>query len=177
VVGKVPFPLPAKQARFVSSGGATGLGLRAVEALVPTKDEYVAIVSHDCEFNEEKRKHFLVARIDDVSSKLTDEELEQLFRGNDIEAASAADEQFPLDTFMLDPLEGVFDRPRRINFCTITPYSIGAAAEMRKLKQAELEQETRALLRRKLGLFFARDAEDVPDEEKTDRPDPAREEP
>jgi hypothetical protein len=115
-------------------------------------------------------RHFLVARIDDLSAKLTDDQLTEIRLGNDVVESADADRPFELDTFLLDPIENVFDRPRRINFCTITPVSMAAQDEIQKLKKAELDQTTRVLLRRKLALFFGRDADDIPDEEKTEAP-------
>jgi hypothetical protein len=140
-------------------------------AVFHAKMQYIAVVSHDCEFNEDKRKHFLVAKVEVLPHELSDEELGMLRLENDIERAGAA----ALDTFYLDPIEGVFDRPRRINFCTITPFSTESAEEVRLFKRAELDQTTRVQLRTKLGYFFARAAEDVPDDEKIDAPQPASE--
>jgi hypothetical protein len=168
VLGEIPFPLPTKQgAQFVSTPGTfTGYELFPAMVLVQAKMQYVAVVSHDCEFNEDKRKHFLVAKVEPLPHELKPEELEALRSENDIQARGAA----ALDTFFLDPIDGVFDRPRRINFCTVTPFPTSSAEQLISLKKAELDQPTRILLRTKLGYFFSRDAEDIPDEKKADAP-------
>jgi hypothetical protein len=170
VVGEIPFPLPTKTATFVASGGIAGYQLTPEMAVVRTSPRYVAVVSHDCEFTEERRDHFLVARIESFPRNLNDDQLEEIKLGNDIIDASGKERRFALDTFYLDPCEGVFERPQRINFCTMTPFAMSSVETMRALKKAELDQPTRVLLRTKIGLFFARHAEDVPDEMKTDAP-------
>lgn len=170
VVGEIPFALPTKRAQFVATGAVTGLGLAAQSVIVQAAPRYVAIVSHDCEFNENKRDHFLVAQVERLRKDLTPEQLAELRDGNDAEAASMEGRNYPVDTFFLDPLAGVFEEPRRINFCTITPFAMSSLETMLEFKKAELDHATRVLLRRKLGVFFGRDAEDVPDDERAPAP-------
>jgi hypothetical protein len=76
----------------------------------------------------------LVAKVEPLPHELNEEQLAILKAENDIEKAGAA----ALDTFYVDPIEGAFDRPRRINFCTITPFSISAVETFLNLKRAEL---------------------------------------
>jgi hypothetical protein len=48
---------------------------------------------------------------------------------------------------------------------------MSAAGDLRKLKRAELDQPTRIQLRTKIGYFFSRAIEDLPDDEKVDAPE------
>jgi hypothetical protein len=140
-----------------------------VGQLVKTDHRYVMVLSHDCEFNEDKRLQFLVARVEELSAKLTPAELSLLRDGNDVEAASAAGKQVAVDIFFLEPCQGLFDAPMRVNFCTISSFSMDLADEASRLKQAELLHDERVRLRRKLGYFFGRDTEDIPDADKRPR--------
>jgi hypothetical protein len=173
VLGKVPFPLPSQEDRLVGTQGAVTALIGAAEMrLTQASPRYVAVISHDCEFNEGKRKHFLVARVENLRKDLTNEQLEELRRGNDVDESSKDERKFPVDTFYLDPIEGVFEEPQRINFCAVAAFETSSIGELRKLKKAELDQPTRVLLRAKLGFFFGRDAEDdFPDDERIDAPE------
>jgi hypothetical protein len=132
IVGEIPFPLHTKKSQFLTSPGTiTGFELVPEMAIVQAKKQYVAVVSHDCEFNEDKRQHFLVAKVEVLQHDLTKEQLATLRAENDIEASGAAQ----LDTFYLDPIDGTFDRPRRVNFWTITPFAVSALDQFKSLKR------------------------------------------
>src|SRR5579862_7324579 len=119
VLGKINFPLPKSTIQWMVSGGLAALpGGQPTAAVIQATPRFVAVVSHDCEFNEDKRLHFLVARIDDLGP-VSDEQIAFLRRGNDVEASAGEGREFPVDSFILDPLPGAFDKPMRINFCTI----------------------------------------------------------
>lgn len=166
ILGPLRFPMWNTDFVWTFAGGLTV----SVEefpntALVKARESYVAIVSHDCEFNEGKRTHFLVARIDTLhltpqTNEFADEARRTL--SNDIAESEAQGLTFPVDTFFLSPLTGHFPNPSRVNFTTITPLPIKFVDEAVKLKRAELLHLERARLRRKLGYFLGRDAEDIP---------------
>jgi hypothetical protein len=172
IFGRVPYPLTRSAQRqrvSVTGGFAARAEDQELGHLVKTDHRYVMVLSHDCEFNEDKRLQFLVARVEELSAKLTPAELSLLKDGNDIEAASAAGKQVAVDIFFLDPYKGLFDAPMRVNFCTMSSFSMDLADEASRLKQAELLQEERVRLRRKLGYFFGRDTEDISDADKRPR--------
>ena len=168
ILGKVRFP--HAKTRFVWVGAGGGLSAATAseptQAMVEVSPRYVMVISHDCEFNEGKRTHLLVARIDSVNAKLPPEELDELRRGNDVVAASKDGTPVALDSFIIDPLAGHFESHRRVNFTAVASYPMNYRDEALKLKRAELEHEQRLLLRAKIGYFFSRDADDVSDDQK-----------
>jgi hypothetical protein len=83
----------------------------------------------------------------------------------------------PLDTFYLEPVEGTFDRPMRANFACLASLPMELRDTALRLKRAELLHPHRVMLRGRLGVFFGRTADYLPDEEKQPRPSPGREEP
>jgi hypothetical protein len=172
VLGKVPFPLAKSGFRGLPDvGGLSGTGAGApTQFLIEGNPRYVMVVSHDCEFNEGKRTHFTVARIDSIDARTSDDELDILRLGNDVQRAAEEGKTIALDTFFLEPLRGAFDQPHRVNFATLVSIPMQLKSEAVKLKKAELEHAVRILLRRKLTFFFGRDADDIPDEAKRDRP-------
>ena len=132
---------------------------------------FVAVVSHDCEFNEGKRNKFLVARIERVPGNLTDEQRIDLRESNDVEARADAEKTVAgVDSFVYDPLPGALEDESVASFKTITPLPTSLIDYYVSTKKAELEHEQRLLFRKKLAWFFGRFAEDVPDEEKFPRP-------
>jgi hypothetical protein len=172
IFGQVLFPLAVAKLRQTSQAGAWLAGEdQATHALeMPAKHVYAVVISHDCEFNEGKRDQFLAARIRQLDPRLTEDQLQELRSGNEAAARAEAGETVAIDTFYLDPLPGVFDEPRLVDFCTITPFPMKVATAACTLKRAELEHEDRVRLREKLALFVGRTAEDVPEDQKFDAP-------
>ena len=171
ILGPLPVPLVGKQLDVVSKFDdlSAQTGGPPVQMLVPAARRYVAVLSHDCEFNEGKRDRLLLARVGEVDKRLDADAIAELRVSNDVEGRHAAKKSVDgVDSFVLDPLDGVFDSPKLIVFTTTTPWP--AAAQMiRKLqaaKVAELEHEHRLLLRRKLAWFFLRSPDDVPQGDK-----------
>jgi hypothetical protein len=164
--------LAVAKLRQTSQAGAwlagDGQAINALE--IPAKAVYAMVVSHDCEFNEGKRDQFLAARTRHLDPRLTEEELEELRSGNNAAARAEAGEAVAIDTFYLDPLPGVFETPRIVDFCTMTPFPTKLVSDAAKLKLAELEHEERVRLREKLALFVGRTAEDISNDEKFDAP-------
>jgi len=133
---------------------------------------HLAIVSHCCEFNEGKRAKFLVARLQTVRGDLSSEQLEAVRLSNDIEARAEAGEAIDgLDGFLFEPVPGQFDQPMVASFQTITPIPTSMADSLKSTKRAELEHDVRVQFRRKLGFFFGREADDVPEDEKAPAPE------
>lgn len=127
----------------------------------------MAVVSHDCELNEDKRNKLLIARLQNVQGNLTEAQIEALWASNDVVARVEADETVAaVDSFALQPLPGHFDRPQVVNFATTTPVPMSMKADLATVKKAELTHDFRVLLRKKLAWFFGRDGEDIPDEDK-----------
>jgi hypothetical protein len=171
VLGKLFFPNTGRLT-VVSQGQLAGDVTPANDRqYVEAREYYVLVISHDCEFNEGKRTHFAVARIEPLASRLKADELELLRLGNDVERAAAENRNVPLDTFYLDPIQGIWGGPRRANLGVVTSYPMEIATRSDQFKKAELAHEHRVLLRRKLGVFFGRDAEDIPEAEKTAPPE------
>ncbi|MDP9226595.1 MAG: hypothetical protein M3P18_22695, partial [Actinomycetota bacterium] len=153
---EIPFPLlPRKRVQWMGSGGLTqSSGVSVQQPLVEAKAHTVIVLSHDCEFSEGKRSHFLIARVDGIAGKTTPEELELLRSGNDVEAAVRDGAAIALDTFLLDPRPGLFVTHQRANFAAITSIPMEFSSDAVAQKRAELTHETRVLFRRKVGVFF-----------------------
>ena len=135
---------------------------------VHAEPRYAVVVSHDCEFDDRKRAHFLAARLQELPKKerKDPEKLQILFRGNDYRGAAQARFPVALDSFIVEPVAGVFDDPMLVNFASITPFAMKFRLEMLRLERAEMDSDQRSLLREKLAVFFGRHAEDVPAEYK-----------
>ena len=144
---------------------------------LPADRRHVVIVSHCCEFNEAKRAQFLVARIQDFAPNLSSADRAAIRAANDAIRESEAGESEAdesgdgkrydyIDTFVLDPIPNCFAEPRLVSFTTIMALPIAMASNIKALKHAELEHEHREKLRKKLGFFFGRDADDVDEGEK-----------
>jgi len=137
----------------------------------PVDECYGIVVSHCCEFNEAKRARFLVARISDFPTRITDAQREKIEASNDAVKEGAEEERYEyLETFVLEPIPGCFDEKMVVDFTTIMPFPKSEQDRVGALKQAELDQEHRIKLRKKLALFFGRDAPDVADDKKRDPP-------
>jgi len=170
VLGELPFAISSNKVEWSFQGSVTGtVSQQAGYAFVRAQPRFVMVVSHDCEFNENKRSHFLVARIESIG-KITDEEREVLIAGNDVMKAIEEERHVPLDTFYLEPIPGVFEDARRVNFCAITSFAMELTKEILGSKKAELQHDQRIRLRNKLGVFFGRDAEDIPEDQKAAPP-------
>jgi hypothetical protein len=157
---------------------------------LPADSRYVVVVSHCCEFNEAKRAQFLVARIQEFAPNLSPEDRVAIRAANDAiresepgseddesESDESADgERFDyIDTFVLEPIPNCFAEPQLVSFTTIMALPIAMASNIKALKHAELEHEHRIKLRKKLGFFFGREADDVDESEKVPPtpPDPS----
>ena len=174
VLGEVFMPAMASEIRFLPQAQRVTSEAqveRPREALIQGAWRFVAVVSHDCEFNEGKREKLLVARIQGLPRNLTSEERVALRESNDVEARSEAGENIAgVNSWLFDPLPGAFDEESVADFTSITALPMGLLDEYRSLKRAELHHDHRLLFRFKLAWFFGRPADDVPDEEKSDRP-------
>lgn len=146
---------------------------------LPADSRRVVVVSHCCEFNETKRAQFLVARIQDFAPNLSPADRAAIRVANDAIRESEDDESDDgerydyIDTFVLEPIPNCFVEPQLVSFTTIMALPIAMASNIKALKHAELEHEHREKLRKKLGFFFGRDADDIDEGEKTAPPDPS----
>lgn len=168
VLGPLAVPMVGnKQAVISSLLSPTGEVASDVEHMVfPAKSRYVAVVSHDCEFNEGKRDRLLVARIQSAPRDKP-ELVEALRRSNDIEARHAAREQVDgVANFLLEPLEGEFEHPQVAVFSTIMPFGAGDLKSYQLMKKAELTHQQRLLFRTKLAWYFLRSPDDIDEDEK-----------
>lgn len=168
VLGPVPVPMVGNQQEVLSrvASPAATVGGRVEQVLFPLKSRYVAVVSHDCEFNEGKRDRLLLARIQGAPKDKPDV-IEALRRSNDIEARHAAGEQVDgVDNYLLEPIPGEFDWPHVVVFSTIMPFSTTGLRDFHLAKKAELEHEHRLRFRTKLAWFFIRSPEDVDADQK-----------
>lgn len=139
--------------------------------IIDAEPRFVAVVSHDCEFNEGKRQRVLVARLQKVQGNLSADRLDHLRRSNDIEAQEARGETVAgVDSFVVPPLPGCFDDEQVIHFTTIMPLPMEMLDYLAERKWAELQHDERLRLRKKLAWFFVRSHEDIPADEKEERP-------
>jgi hypothetical protein len=151
--------------------GKTVVGLE-----FPADERHAVVLSHCCEFREGKRERYLVARVQEFPDRLPIEMRQAMERSNvAVREEEGADERYEhLEVFILDPIEGYFPDNMVVDFTTIMSLPKSIASIIRDSKKAELEHEHRVLLRKKLGMFLARDAPDVKEDrriEPTWRPD------
>ncbi|HLX31287.1 MAG TPA: hypothetical protein VKR79_00825 [Gaiellaceae bacterium] len=155
---------PIGEMQTLTGGGGGSFN----NVILPGSWQFVMVVSHDCEFNEEKRNRFLVAKIEKVPGNLTVEQRAALRESNDVEARAEAElDVAGVNSFLLNPIDGAFAEESIADFTTITPLPKKLDSDYLKLKRAELEHGQRLLLRRKLAWFFAgRGTDDIPDDER-----------
>lgn len=166
IIGPILLPLVGNKQEAISVMGSIRdeVGGTPKQMILDASHRLVAVVSHDCEFNEGKRDRILVARVKEVPRDLSDDALAAMRLSNDVEARHAADEAVDgVDNFLLDPCPDVYESPHVVVFTTITPYPIKMVDQLHAAKRAELRHDQRLLFRRKLAWFFLRNPEDVPD--------------
>jgi hypothetical protein len=173
IFGKIHYPLSKAGFQLVSEETSPAVdapqgGVQLM--MVRGNPRYAMVLSHDCEFNEGKRPHFLIGRIEGIPKTLSDEQVAEMVAGNNYEARAREGKPAAIDTFVVDPLEGAFDEYQRVSFSSIVPLPMSMKEDMLKLKCAELDHEQRVLLRSKLAAFFGRSAQDVPEDYKEPRP-------
>jgi hypothetical protein len=123
---------------------------------IQARKAVVAVISHDCEFNERKRNKLLVARLQGVQGNLSDEDRQALRDSNDVQARSDASlTGAAVDSFLFAPVPGVFEDEHVVNFATITSLPMKMTDDLFVQKRAELDHETRVLFRFKLGGSWA----------------------
>jgi hypothetical protein len=169
ILGPVLLPLVGKRHEVISTLGglADESGADPDRMILTAARRYVAVVSHDCEFNEGKRDRLLLARVQEIPRELTEEQQAALRESNDVEARHDVGKNVAgVDSFLLDPLDGHFENPQVVVFTTITPFPMKTADDLHAEKRAELRHEHRLLLRRKLAWFFLRTQDDVAEDEK-----------
>jgi hypothetical protein len=72
---------------------------------IQARKAVVAVISHDCEFNERKRNKLLVARLQGVQGNLSDEDRQALRDSNDVQARSDASlTGAAVDSFLFAPV-------------------------------------------------------------------------
>jgi hypothetical protein len=141
--------------------------------ILPCTATHVVIVSHDCEFNDNKRNKLLVARLQKVQGNLDAEQIASLRASNDVDHRTRVEEQ-PIDgvdNWLFDPIPGVFSTTMVASFTTITALPMPMRDDLKKAKKSELTHEHRVRFRRKLAWFMGRDADDISDDEKVEAPD------
>jgi hypothetical protein len=171
VIGPIPIPVLGKKPQVVSSVASfAGSPEDSVEGvIVPARPRYAAVLSHDCEFNEAKREHILLARIQRLDPRLSPDQIEAVRLSNDVRARHAANATVDgVDSFLIDEITAHIQGPHVIAFTTIIPYpnTEDMRTALYRAKRAELLHEHRLLLKQKLAWFFLRTDEDVPEEEK-----------
>lgn len=151
---------------------------------MPAEHRYAVVITHDCDFTAARRDQFLLARINNFGRDVTDEQRAEIRMANDavrieneVEESDAevegsdAEVRFEyLDTFVVSELPGHLNEEMLVNFSTIFPWPKSMIPVVLDLKRAEMEHQHRIRLRQKLGFYFAREAEDEPDERKVDAP-------
>lgn len=170
ILGGVWFPGRAFTVKVTVPDVGTGSGMRPftdpmLSAAAHQSD--VMVISHDCEFNEGKRTHFIVARIEGVSN-ISPDEMAVRLSANSMQTALELGIPLWADSFPLAPSRTLFgdERYRRVNFCRVMSLPMTDVAAFLEQKKAELMHQDRQNLRFKLGAFFGRAADDIPDEDK-----------
>lgn len=179
ILGPIPLPLMGNSFGLVITSNtliAPEVGDEKFSVTIEAQKVVVTVISHDCEFNEGKRNKLLVARLQKPQGNFTEQERQDLRDSNDVQARSDAGlTVMAVDSFLLDPVPGVFDEAQVVNFATITPLPMKMVNDLKGQKRAELDQATRVLFRLKLAWFVGRAAEDIPEDDKVDPPSPPSE--
>ncbi len=171
VFGPFPFPYIKATARPVTRAAFEAKpGAEVEELQIPAGSRFIAVLSHDCEFNEGKRVSFLVARLINLNANLTEAQRQELRAANDALEGAEGPIYAVLNTFVVDAIPGVLADAMQIDFASMTSFPMKAVGNCHALKRAELDHEHRVKLRRKLAFYFGRDADDIPDDEKADPP-------
>jgi hypothetical protein len=176
ILGPITLPLIGKNVKFVGSASTLTRPSPAQampQVIVDTEERFVAVVSHDCEFNEAKRNKLLVARLQAVPRNLSDEEVARVRESNDIQAVLTADPEATIagvDSFLVEAVPPRFDEARVVNFATITALPMAMKQDLQSAKRAEMDQASRVLFRNKLAWFFGRIADDISDAERIEPP-------
>jgi hypothetical protein len=172
IIGPIWMPMIGKKdLDVVGSVGIAAMEMtEPKQALVPISPRYVAVVSHDCEFNENKRERLLVARVQTIDPRMTPEQINEARESNDVEARHNANKHVDgVDSFVIDPIDGVSDAFQAVSFTTIMPVPMPQVTALLGAKVAELTHDQRLIYKRKLIWFFTRSNEDVPADAKRPR--------
>ncbi len=175
VISELFLPTMGKNFGVMTMG--TGLsttvsGSPVRKVLIDAKKHPLMVISHCCEFNEGKRNKFLAARLQPVRGDWSQEQVDDLKESNNIKVPTEDGREIAgVDSFYLDPIEGLLPKAQTAMFISITPLPMDMKDEVFEKKIAELDHDTRLLLREKLAWFFGgRTKEDILDEDKIDAP-------
>jgi hypothetical protein len=164
IFGLTLYPKLKSQPRIARTHGWQVDAEQAIALEYLADEQYAVVISHCCEFSEGKRERFLIARTQKFPPRMEPEMRATIEASN---AAVRVDEDQPerrewLEFFVLDPVVGCFDDDKRlVDFTTIMSVHKTMISHIKDMKKAELEQPHREQFRKKLGLFLARDADDV----------------
>lgn len=174
ILGPIPLPLMGTDFNVVVPSKtliAPEVGEEKFSVTIPADKLVATVISHDCEFNENKRNKLLVARLQKPQGNLTEEQLQDVRASNDVQArADAGLDVMAVDAFWFDPVPGVFEDVHVANFATITPLPMKMVNDLIGQKRAELDHPTRVLFRAKLAWFVGRAADDIPEADKQEPP-------
>ena len=174
ILGPIPLPLMGTTFGLVIQSNtlvAPNMGNETFSVTIPAQKVVVTVISHDCEFNENKRNRFLVARIQSLPGNVTEQQRADLRESNDVTARAVAKKPVAeVGSFLLAPVPGFIEDESIAVFTTITPLPMKMSEDLRGVKVAEMTQEHRVLFRQKVAWFFGRQADDVPDAEKEPAP-------
>lgn len=173
IIGPLPFPKVQKRPQLIARPDTWEQDAGVLSSLeYAAGEEYCMVISHDCEFTEAKRERFIVARIQEIDKRWSDEKMALLLKSN----TPVPDRDNPekkrfafIETYILDPLEHCWDEPRMVDFTAVMTLPRKPMFTWAKeAKRAELEHDRRLELRVKVAYFFGREpeGEDLPDHEK-----------
>lgn len=174
VVGPIPIPLLNATPGTVRADRAFVAGSQsdAIDKfLIDAPQAYAAILSHDCEFTEDKAPRIVLGRIQRLPGNYAAEMIERVRRSNDVRRVLGTDTEAKIDgvnSFLLDEIPGHLDGDWTANFASVFSYANadGMVAQLLAVKRAELVHEQRILFKTKLAWFDYRGSDDVPAEEK-----------
>src|SRR5689334_7868317 len=95
VIGEIFFPALGAEMQTLSKTTSVAEHVPAAapqNVLVKGDQRHAIVISHDCEFNENKRNRLLLARLEDVPGNLDDAAREALRASNNVEARSHANQ-------------------------------------------------------------------------------------
>jgi hypothetical protein len=159
VVGPIRFPnytanmtVPAQLSSLSMSAESGELQNRII---VDSKSYKVVVLSHCCEFNDDKRDRLLVAPIWPAPA----DKVDSLRENNDVIrrlSQDGVDTVGWVNSFLYEEAAGVFDRPNAVRFEQMVSLPKAWHDDFMADKQVEITDAVRDQLRLKLAYFFYR---------------------
>jgi len=114
--------------------------------------DFCVYMSHECDFNDDKRQNFLVAPLLSIPANIArnPDELTKLKKSNDV-----AQSGHYLNYFFYESHEAILTADMLVDFTRIQYVPSNLRDTLLNSKRMELDTQSRSLLKDKLGFYFA----------------------